>query len=138
MIRRARSTSRRDRRVAEFKLSKWMGGSNAMRKRQAFKDLVGLTLDASGRRKELYVLGPKPATFLTDSKSAASWALDRSTESLKTRFVESFGSLDIPVSVFTSTHGNDVAILDLAAELPSIFGPIASMPVASDDDVAEA
>jgi hypothetical protein len=126
-----------DRRVAEFKLSKWMGGSNAMRKRQTFKDLVGLTLDTSDRRKELYVLGPKPATFLRGSKSAASWALDRSAESLKARFVESFGSLDMPVSVFTSTHGKDVAIVDLAVELPNIFGPIATMQVASDDDVNE-
>lgn len=123
-----------DRRIAEFKLSVWLSGSNAMRKRQTFKDLVGLALDTSGRRAELYVLGPKPATFLRGSRSPASWALDRSADSLKRRFVDRFGSLDIPVSTFTSTHAQDIAIIDLAMKLPSIVGPIASTPIASAED----
>ncbi len=47
-----------DRRVAEFKLARW-DGHDAMRKRQVFKDLVHLAAaDTSGRRAELYVLGP--------------------------------------------------------------------------------
>ena len=123
-----------DRRVAEFKLSVWLAGSNAMRKRQTFKDLVGLALDTSGRRAELYVLGPQPARFLRGSTSTAAWALDRSAESLKKRFVARFGSLGMPVGAFTSTHGKDVKVIDFAVKLPHVFGPVASAPVASVDD----
>lgn len=126
-----------DRRIVEFKMSTWMGGSNAMRKRQTFKDLVRLAMDTSGRRAELYVLGPRPAAFLRGSKSPASWALDRSAESLKKRFVERYGSLDIAVSTFTATHGKDVAVIDLTATLPELFGPIARMRDASDEEVYE-
>jgi hypothetical protein len=126
-----------DRRVAEFKLSVWLPGSNATRKRQTFKDLVGLALDTSGRRRQLYVLGPQPARFLRGSISTAAWALDRSAESLKKRFVARFGSLDMPVSTFTATHGKAVEVIDLAVKLPHLFGPMASAPVAALEDDAE-
>ena len=126
-----------DRRVAEFKLSVWMAGSNAMRKRQTFKDLVGLALDTSGRRAELYVLGPQPDRFLRGSKSMASWALDRSAESLKKRFVTRFGSLEMPVSTFTSTYAKDVVVIDLATKLPDIFGRMASASIASAEEGPE-
>jgi hypothetical protein len=66
-----------DRRVAEFKLASWKG-SDAMRKRQTFKDLVHLAAEGSDRAAELYVLGERPIRFLQTSKSKASWGLDRS------------------------------------------------------------
>lgn len=50
-------------RVAEFKLSRWTG-SDAMRKRRTFKDLVHLAAEGSSRAAELYVLGDKPIHFL--------------------------------------------------------------------------
>ncbi len=51
-----------DRRLAEFKLGRWDGASNAGRKREVFKDLVGLAAEESDRRAELYVLGPGSCT----------------------------------------------------------------------------
>lgn len=84
-----------DLRVAEFKLARW-DGSDAMRKRQVFKDLVHLAADKSGRRAELYVLGERPLRFLRATRSPASWGLDRfpaARELFTKRFRES-GCLD--------------------------------------------
>ncbi|MFF2516540.1 hypothetical protein [Streptomyces sp. NPDC058086] len=58
-----------DRRVAEFKLARWRG-ADAMRKRQTFKDLVMLAADRTGRRAELFVVGPEPGRFMRSSPSA--------------------------------------------------------------------
>lgn len=66
-----------DRRVAEFKMARWKG-SDAMRKRQTFKDLVHLAAEESDRAAELCVLGERPIHFLQTSRSKASWGLDRS------------------------------------------------------------
>jgi hypothetical protein len=67
-----------DRRVAEFKVGIWSGtGTDAMRKRTVFHDLVNLAADTSGRRAELYVAGPQALRFLRASRTTARWALDR-------------------------------------------------------------
>lgn len=60
-----------DRRVAEFKLSRW-DGHDAGRKRHLFKDLVHLAAaDHACRTVELYVLGSRPAQFLRTTRSVA-------------------------------------------------------------------
>jgi hypothetical protein len=61
-----------DRRVAEFKVEIWSGnGTDAMRKRTVFHDLVHLAADTSDRRAELYVVGPQPVRFLLRSRTTA-------------------------------------------------------------------
>jgi hypothetical protein len=72
-----------DRRIAEFELADWAPRGNAMRQRQAFKDLVNLAADRSGRKAELYVLGPRPIRFLTrtKAKSVGGWTERRPHES---------------------------------------------------------
>lgn len=127
-----------DRRIAEFKLSKWMSGSNAMRKRQTFKDLVALAMDDSGRRAELYVLGPKPATFLRGTKSTAAWALNRvTTDAFREKFKARFGSLDVPIADFTATHAKHVVIVDLVAKLPELFAPLDKVPQPEVEELLE-
>ncbi|WP_245790408.1 hypothetical protein [Streptomyces monashensis] len=79
-----------DQRIAEFKLARWRG-ADAMRKRQTFNDLVMLAADTSGRRAELFVIGPEPCRFLTTSTSTAAWALDRTPGALRT-FTTVFGA----------------------------------------------
>lgn len=81
-------------RIAELKLARWRG-ADAMRKRQTFKDLVMLAADTSGRRSELFVIGPEPCRFLTTSTSTAAWALDRSPGALRT-FTTVFGTRTCP------------------------------------------
>jgi hypothetical protein len=111
-----------DRRVAEFKLSRW-DGSDAMRKRQVFKDLVHLAADTSGRRAELYVLGTRPLHFLRETRSTAAWGLDRSPAT-QTLFEERFGRLDVPIRDFTNGPGSHVTILNLEEQLPDLFAPL--------------
>lgn len=107
-----------DRRVAEFKLAQW-AGADAMRKRGAFKDLVHLAADTSGRRAQLFVVGQAPIRFLRQSKSAAAWGLDRATNS-RTMFEERFGPLSMPIRDFTAGPGSHVELVDLEPELPAL------------------
>ena len=112
-----------DRRIAEFKLSRWKGG-DAARKRQVFKDLVHLAADQSGRKTELYVLGTEPSHFLHTTTSSAAWGLDKFPPS-KELFMQHFGSLDTPISTFVAGQGSRVRIVDLDEILPDLFAPIA-------------
>jgi hypothetical protein len=111
-----------DRRVAEFKFAQW-DGHDAMRKRQVFKDLVHLAADRSGRRSELYVLGQRPLRFLRKTGSSAAWGLDRAPATQRL-FTEWFGSLDVPISDFTSGPASHVTIIDLEERLPQLFGSL--------------
>jgi hypothetical protein len=114
-----------DRRIAEFKLSRW-AGADAGRKRQLFKDLVHLAADGSDRRAELYVLGDRPLRFLTETRSKASWGLDRFPSSRKL-FEAHFGTLDVPIREFTNGPGAHVELVDLEERLPDLFAPLASV-----------
>ena len=105
-----------NRRVAEFKLSRWRG-SDAMRKRQTFKDLVMLAADRSGRQADLFVVGTEPGRFLRTSRSTAAWGLDRTPHARRV-FDESFGSADISIAEFTASHAAHVRVTDLGAVLP--------------------
>lgn len=108
-----------DQRVAEFKLARW-DGSDAMRKRHVFKDLVTLTADASGRHAELYVLGDRPVRFLHETRSTARWALDR-FPATRELFEDRFGSLDTPIPQFTNGPAHKVKIINLEEWLPDLF-----------------
>lgn len=108
-----------DRRVAEFKLARWKG-SDAMRKRQTFKDLVHLAAEESDRVAELYVLGEQPIRFLRTSRSKASWGLDRSPRTQRL-FEDKFGSLDMAIADFTAEHGAQVTVIDLEERVPRLF-----------------
>lgn len=105
-----------DRRVAEFKLARWRG-ADAMRKRQTFKDLVMLAADRSGRRAELFVVGPEPGRFLRTSRATAAWGLDR-TPHARRAFEDFFGSPEISVAEFTASHAGRVHLTDLCDVLP--------------------
>jgi len=108
-------------RVAEFKLARW-DGSDAMRKRQLFKDLVHLAADTSERSAELFVLGELPLRFLRRTRSSAGWALDRFPAARKL-FGERFGTLDVPISDFVKGPGSRVKVIDLEERMPALFAP---------------
>lgn len=107
-----------DRRVAEFKLSRWRG-ADAMRKRQTFKDLVMLAADRSGRPAELFVVGPEPGRFLRTSRATAAWGLDRTPHAQRV-FAERFGSPDISIARFTAECAGHVRVTDLCDVLPPV------------------
>jgi hypothetical protein len=106
-------------RVAEFKLSLW-SGTDAMRKRGVFHDLVHLAADGSGRRPELYVAGALPLRFLRGSRSTARWALNRGADSTRDLFLDRFGSLDTSIRDFTAGPASHVRLVDLADVLPQV------------------
>jgi hypothetical protein len=106
-------------RVAEFKLSVWKG-SDAMRKRGVFADLVHLALDGTDRRKQLFVVGQEPIRFLTTSTSSAAWALNRASPMLRDRFRTSFGDLRMPVCEFTAGRAAHVDLMDITTLLPAL------------------
>ncbi len=110
-----------DRRVAEFKVAIWSGhGTDAMRKRTVFHDLVHLAAETSGRRAELYVVGPQPVRFLLRSRTTAQWALDRGAASTRRLFAERFGDLGTTVEEFVAGPAKHVRIVDLAELLPEL------------------
>lgn len=108
-----------NRRIAEFKLAQW-AGADAMRKRGVFKDLVHLTLDTSGRRAQLFVIGQQPIKFLQESTSPARWGLDRAT-SARAAFEQRYGSLEMAISQFTAGPGARVELVDLAPQLVGLL-----------------
>jgi hypothetical protein len=108
-----------DRRIAEFKLAAW-SGTDAMRKRGVFHDLVHLAADTSGPQPELYVVGPAPIRFLTGTRSTARWALNRGADSTRELYVARFGDLDLPVREFTAGPAAHVRLIDLADVLPAV------------------
>lgn len=110
-----------DRRIAEFKLSRW-DGHDAGRKRQLFKDLVHLAAaTADGRQAELYVLGVRPIRFLNQTTSTAAWALNRMADKTKETFERQFGSTNIPIPQFLDGPAAHVRVVDLEVALPHLF-----------------
>lgn len=93
-----------------------------MRKRGAFKDLVHLAADTSGRRAQLFVVGQAPIRFLRGSTSSAQWGLDRATTT-RAMFEKRFGPLTMPISQFTAGPGAHVELVDLAPLLPELSEP---------------
>jgi hypothetical protein len=101
-------------RVVEFKLSSWKGADGG-RQRALFADVVGLSLDDSGRRREVYVVGTIPMTFLMKSKRNAAKTLSKAA--LRLRTPEGLNN-DITVSAFTAAA--QVNVVDLTALLPRL------------------
>jgi hypothetical protein len=107
-----------DRRVAEFKLSRWTG-QDAGRKRGVFQNLVHLAAADGDRRAELYIVGQAPIRFLRTSSAAASWGLDKSMPT-RALFEQRFGALTTPIGEFTGGAAAHVHLLDLADLLPEV------------------
>lgn len=114
-----------DRRVAEFKFAVWTG-ADAMRKRGVFHDLVHLAADNSGRRAQLFVVGPQPIKFLRTSKSSAHWALTRGSDNTRSLFEARFGPTTMPIREFTSGPAAQVELLDLGTTMPALAAAVAA------------
>ncbi|MBU2111030.1 MAG: hypothetical protein KKE65_05170, partial [Actinobacteria bacterium] len=99
-------------RVAEFKLSSWKG-SDGMRQRELFADVVGLTLDETGRRRQVFVVGELPMRFLTQSKRNAAKTLSKAAIRLRTPA----GMAD-EMTVADYTRQSGVEVIDLTTLLP--------------------
>jgi hypothetical protein len=116
-----------DRRIAEFKLSRWDGHDTA-RKRALVKDLVHLAAEGSSRRAQLYVLDASPARFLRESRSTIAWAVDR-LPATRALYLDRFGDLETTISDFYMERARHVEIVDIRAQLGQLLaadrGPLA-------------
>lgn len=101
-------------RVAEFKLSSWKG-SDGMRQRGLFADVVGLSLDKTGRRRQVYVVGDLPVRFLNESKRNAAKTLSKAA--IRLRGLNG-PSEDTTVAAYTKQAR--VEIVDLTKILPGL------------------
>lgn len=116
-----------DRRIAEFKFSGWKG-SDAMRKRQLFKDLVHLAAaPTDGRRAELYITGARPMRFLSKTRSTAGVGAQRGSDKTRDLFVARFGDLNVSISEFAHGPAAHVQAIDLEQRLLPLF---ATTPIA--------
>ena len=102
-----------DRRIAEFKVAQWKG-ADTMRKRGVVADLVHLSLDDSGRRAQLYIVGELPNRFLVSSTSTVAWMLGRSSVRLRQRFADKYGEdSTMTVAEFRAGPAAHIDIIDL-------------------------
>lgn len=101
-------------RVAEFKLSSWKG-RDGMRQRGLFADVVGLSLDVTGRRRQVYVVGDLPVRFLKSSRRNATKTLSKAA--LKLRAPEGMEE-DTTVAEFTKAA--NIEVIDLRVLLPRL------------------
>lgn len=102
-----------DRRIAEFKVAQWNGGDTG-RKRGVVADLVHLSLDESGRRAQLYVVGDPPGRFLDSSTTTVAWMLSRASVGLRQRFADRYGpDSTMTVAQFRSGPGAHIDTIDL-------------------------
>ena len=100
-----------NRRIAEFKLSRWDGHDTA-RKLQLAKDLVHLAADESGRRAQLFVLDDRPFEFVSRSASLMQHLLKRFPGTLQ-MFESRFGDPAVSMAEFRSVDGSQVELIDL-------------------------
>lgn len=107
-----------DRRVAEVKVAVWKG-SDAMRMRTLFADVVHLVLAEGHRRRQLFVVGPQPQPWLRGG-AAVKWALGRSSPNLRAALTERFGPDDMRVRDFMAGPGRNVEVLDLRDWVPEL------------------
>lgn len=108
-----------NKRIAEFKVSVWTG-RDAMRKRGVFADMIHLALDETDRRQQLFVVGEAPKRFLETTISTGAWGLSRSSQPLRHRYQQRFGSLEVSIAKIRATHASSVEIVDLTGVIPGI------------------
>ncbi|MGR6998646.1 hypothetical protein ACU686_11990 [Yinghuangia aomiensis] len=98
--------------MAEFKLASWKG-RDSTRERSLFADVVGLSLDQTERRRQVYVVGPRPANFLKNSSRNAAKTLVKGA-ALRVRDAPDI-SADTTVAVFTAAAR--IEVVDLTEEI---------------------
>lgn len=101
-------------RVAEFKLASWKG-RDGMRQRGLFADVVGLSLDTTGRRRQVFVVGELPARFLRTSRRNAAKTLSKAAIKLRTP-----DGLNASTTVSEFTAAAAIEIIDLRTLLPRL------------------
>ncbi len=108
-----------DRRLAEFKFSKWQGSGDAVRKKTLFEDFVKLAIAETSKEKYLYILDSSvPIRFLRGN-SFVLRLLDRNN-GVREKFIAAFGDKYQKVNEFHSAFENEIKLVDLIGLVPGI------------------
>jgi hypothetical protein len=95
-----------DRRVIEFKFSRWTG-NDALRRKSLFKDFVKLVMGPTNKAKFLYVLGAqRQLRFLQNSRSDPKKMLNRSGN-IGPRFEDRYKGRFLSVTDFYAAFGGE-------------------------------
>lgn len=109
-------------RVAEFKVAQWKG-ADSWRQRGLVGDLVGLAMDETGRRRQLFVVGTLPRHFLQTSRRTIASLLSKSSLRLRQP-----GASNLETTVADFTRMSGVEIIDLVQWFPGLDRANASPP----------
>lgn len=86
-----------------------------MRQRGLFADVVGLSLDTTGRRRQVFVVGELPVRFLRTSRRNAAKTLSKAAIKLRTP-----DGLNASTTVSEFTAAAAIEIIDLRTLLPRL------------------
>jgi hypothetical protein len=86
-----------------------------MRQRGLFADVVGLSLDETDRRRQVYVVGDLPVRFLTQSRRNAARTLSKAAIRLRAP-----DGLSENMTVAEYTEHARVEVVDLTSLLPGL------------------
>jgi hypothetical protein len=104
-------------RCAEFKLTDWKGGSEAIRQNRLFKDFYCLAEAPTNKKKQLFVVGiNEPLRFLSGNRACGS--VMSGNRKLWEEFQRSYGSVCRTVGQYYSLHKEEVEIQDLTQIVP--------------------
>lgn len=101
-------------RVAEFKVAQWKG-ADSLRQRGLVADLVGLAMDTTARRRQLFVVGALPKHFLQTSGRTIDSLLSKSAMRLRQA-----GLWESGMTVAEFTKESRVEIIDLVPWFPRL------------------
>jgi hypothetical protein len=108
-----------DRRVAEFKFTRWRGGSESIRQNALFKDFYLLAEEETWKRKLLYVVGAEePLKFLNGNRSLDS-VMSRNNK-LLADFRSNYGSRFTRMRDYYDFRRDEVEIVDLIPLCPHL------------------
>ena len=100
-------------RVAEFKFTRWRGGSETIRQNATFKDFYLLAARKTAKRKQLFLLGTQHAERFFRGERALESVLS-TNKGIRDRFFGQFGDRFRTVGDYYAAEGHHVAIADMS------------------------
>lgn len=121
-----------NKRIAEFKFSKWQGGSDTIRQNQVFKDFYYLAEHPTKKRKYLYVIDTEHAQAFFEADRALDSVMSRHRR-LWSEFNQRYGTRFSTVSEYFNSARSRVAIVAVG----QMLGLVAALVATADGEVQD-
>ena len=102
-----------DRRVAEFKFTRWRGGSETIRQNATFKDFYLLAAHPTRKRKQLFLLGTQHAEKFFRGERALESVLS-TNKRVREKFFGQFGKRFRTVGDYYAVEAHQVELADMS------------------------